>query len=128
MAVTDAQATEVPAWLREHYALVDAGRVDDYVADFADDVELRFASLPPVRGREAVRAALAGGHDRHAMRHEFVSVWQAGATTIAEFSVTYTYPHGESRTTPVVTILEGEPGAIASIRIFLDLTVHEGAA
>ena len=58
---------DVPSWVRDHYALVDAAELDRYVVDFAPDVELRFASRPPVHGREAVRNALAAGHAEQEM-------------------------------------------------------------
>jgi len=128
VAAAETRPIDVPTWLRTHYELVDAGLLEEYLDDFAENVELRFGALPPVRGKDAVRAALARGHDAHAMSHEFVNVWEAGTTTIVEFAVTYTYPGGASRTTPVVTILAGPPGAIGSMRIFLDRTVHEGEA
>src|SRR5579871_2280554 len=51
-------AADVPSWVRKHYELVDAAAVDEYVLDFDPDVELRFASEPPVQGRAAVRDAL----------------------------------------------------------------------
>ena len=73
--------------MREHYALVDAGDLDRYIRDFAPDIELRFASNPPVYGRDAVREALAGGHAEHEMAHTVVSCWEVGETTILEFDV-----------------------------------------
>jgi SnoaL-like domain len=109
---------EVPAWLRAHYAQVDADRIEDYLEDFDEGVELRFGAAAPVRGKAAVREALAAGHRAHGMRHEFRNVWEAGTTTIVEFSVTYTYPGGESATVPAVTILERTgSGLIAGLRI-----------
>ena len=112
--------TVVPDWLRRHYEAVDAARLDDYLADFADDAEIRFGAGPTVRGKADLRAALAAGHARHAMRHEFLNVWEDGATTIAEFAVTYDYPDGRVETVPALTVLERADGLVVSMRVYLD--------
>jgi ketosteroid isomerase-like protein len=112
--------TAVPDWLRRHYAAVDDARLDDYLADFADDAEIRFGAGPVVRGKADVRAALAAGHARHDMRHELLEVWESGTTTIAEFSVTYTYPDGRVETVPALTVLERPGGLVASMRVYVD--------
>jgi ketosteroid isomerase-like protein len=95
----------IPNWVRDHYALVDVGDVDRYIQDFAPDCELRFASNPPVRGRAAVRDALAAGHAEHDMAHTVVGCWTVGDTTILEFDVTYTYRDGHSHMVPSVAIV-----------------------
>jgi ketosteroid isomerase-like protein len=112
---------DVPPWVREHYALVDAGEVDRYVADFAEDVELRFASHPPVRGRAAVRDALAAGHAEHGMAHTVVGCWEVGDTTILEFDVLYDYRDGVRRLVPSVALIErGADGLARSVRIYVE--------
>jgi hypothetical protein len=112
---------EVPAWVREHYTLVDAAEVDRYVADFAPDVELRLASRPPVHGRAAARSALAAGHAAHEMAHTVVNCWAVDDTTILEFDVLYTYPDGHSHAAPSVALVRrNADGLIASLRIYLE--------
>lgn len=112
---------EVPAWVREHYALVDAGDLDRYIRDFAPDIELRFASHAPVYGRDAVREALAGGHAEHEMAHTVVNCWEVGETTILEFDVRYTYPDGHSHAVPSVALVRRDgDGLITSLRVYLD--------
>jgi ketosteroid isomerase-like protein len=111
---------DVPAWVREHYALVDAAELDRYVADFAADVELRFASRPPVHGREAVRNALAAGHTKHEMEHTVINCWEVGDTTILEFDVVYTFPDGHNQAAPSVALVRRDAdGLIASLRVYL---------
>jgi hypothetical protein len=112
---------QVPAWVREHYALVDAAQVDRYVEDFADDVELRFGSYPPVRGRAAVRDVLAAGHAEHAMAHTVVGCWESGADTILEFDVLYTYADGHSQLAPSVALIRRDVnGLTTSLRVYVD--------
>jgi ketosteroid isomerase-like protein len=115
------RAAVVPDWVREHYALVDAAEVDRYIDDFAPDVELRFASHPPVRGRDAARDALAAGHAEHDMAHTVVGCWTAGDTTILEFDVVYTYRDGHSHAVPSVAIVRRSAGGlIDSLRVYVD--------
>jgi ketosteroid isomerase-like protein len=112
---------DVPAWVREHYALVDAADVDRYVESFAPDVELRFGSHPPVRGRAAVRDALAAGHAEHAMAHTVIGCWESGADTILEFDVLYTYADGHSQLLPSVALIRRDSGGLTtSLRIYVE--------
>ena len=125
MPATDARTRPaldaVPQWARDHYALVDAAAVDAYIEDFDPEIELRFASSPPVRGRAAVRDALAAGHARHEMAHTFVGCWEDGDTTILEFDVVYTHPDGHTRGMPSVAILRrGASGLIDSLRVYME--------
>ena len=115
------QTVVVPEWVREHYALVDAAALDRYIDDFAPDVELRFASNPSVRGRDAARTALAAGHAEHDMAHTVVGCWSVGDTTILEFDVVYTYRDGHSHTVPSVAIARrNADGLIDSLRVYVD--------
>jgi ketosteroid isomerase-like protein len=112
---------DVPTWVREHYALVDAADVDRYVESFAPDVELRFGWHPPVHGRATVRDALAAGHAEHAMAHTVINCWEVGDTTILEFDVLYSYPDGQSDLVPSVALIrrDGE-GLTTSLRVYVD--------
>ena len=96
-----ATKVEVPEWLRTHYELVDAGALDEYMEDFADDAELRFGADPVVKGKEAIRARLAAGHAARRAQHDYHNVWEADGTTIVEFDARYTFPDGSTRTVDV---------------------------
>jgi len=113
--------TNVPDWAIEHYRQVDAGEVDAYTQDFDPDVELRFASRPPITGRGPVRDALARGHAEHRMEHTFVGCFESGDTTILEFDVVYGYPDGHSHLVPSVAILHrGPSGLLDSLRVYVE--------
>ena len=72
-------------------------------------------------GRDAARAALAGGHAEHEMAHTVVGCWSVGETTILEFDVVYTYPDGHSHTVPSVAIARrNADGLIDSLRVYVD--------
>ena len=95
--------------------------MDAYTQDFDPDVELRFASRPPVRGRQAVHDALAKGHADHAVAHTVVGCWEEGETTILEFDVVYTYPDGHSHLVPSAAILHRGPGGLLdSLRVYVE--------
>ena len=112
---------DVPAWVRAHYALVDAAEVDRYIEYFAPDAELRFGSHPPVRGRAAIRDALAAGHREHAMAHTVIGCWESGEDTILEFDVVYTYPDGRSQLVPSVALIRrNADGLTTSLRVYID--------
>jgi ketosteroid isomerase-like protein len=111
----------VPDWVRRHYLLVDAAELDRYIEDFAEDAELRFGSAPPVRGRAAIREALAAGHARHAMRHAYVNVWEQGDITIIEFEVQYTLPGDQIVTLPSLAIVRRtRDRLIDQLRVYID--------
>ncbi|MEN3281243.1 MAG: hypothetical protein V7607_2383 [Solirubrobacteraceae bacterium] len=133
MAPDAAAPQDVPDWVVDLYALVDAGEVDRYLDEYyADDAELRFASGPTVRGKTAIREALGHGHDAHDMRHTFRNVWQAGETTIVEFDVSYTFRDGNVLDTHSLAILERRGDRVRALRVYLDhgpvLAMIEAAA
>lgn len=114
-------ASDVPDWLVDLYALVDAAEVDRYLDEYyVEDAELRFASGPTIRGRAAIRDALGHGHDLHDMDHSFRNVWQSGDTTIVEFDVTYTFRDGSTLDTQSLAILERDGDRVRAMRVYLD--------
>lgn len=119
MSITEEQT--VPEWLRRHYELVDAADLDRYSQDFTDDVEIRFGSAEPVRGREAVCRQLAIGHQR-GMRHVFERVWISGPDVIVQFSVTYTLDGGREVTVPVVSLIHRRGNLTDRLLVFMDPT------
>ena len=115
------EQVSVPGWLREHYRLVDQGRLDDYCRDFTDDIEIRFGSNPPMRGLDSVRTALARGHER-GMHHVFERVWTAGSTVIVEFTVTYTLADANEITLPVVSVIERRGELVSRLHVYIDMS------
>ncbi len=116
----------VPQWLVELYALVDAAELDRYLREYyAPDAVLRFGAAPQVRGRDAIREALAHGHDRHAMAHTFVNVWTVQDTSVCEFAVRYTMrDDGRVVELPSLAILRRREsdGLIDDMRVYIDPT------
>lgn len=115
---TQARKREVPEWVREMYARVDAKQVDEYIGLFDPDAQLRFAAGPVVRGAETIRDTLKRADEGHEMQHRFLNCWELEDTTILEFEVDYRYADGRSVTFPAMTVLERSNGAITSMRVY----------
>lgn len=122
---------EILDWARELYEqVVDRKDADGFAAAFTTDAWLRFASSPPVVGRDAIRAAIAHFFTTfQALRHEPVASWVVDETLILEARVTYTRHDGRLVTIPAVTIfrlvhpgiaVRGEP-VVDQCRIYVDL-------
>jgi ketosteroid isomerase-like protein len=121
-------ASQVPDWLRTHYARVDANDFAFVLGRFSDDVEVRFGIRPTLRGRRAVGGMLADVHRPfEASLHRFTNVWQMGRTTLVEFDVTYTLRDGSTVSMETFTVLEREEGLITSMRVYIDEGPLRGA-
>lgn len=118
MTASTADAPVVPDWVRNMYAKVDSGAVDEYIGLFADTAVLQFGSSDPVLGREAIGARLKAADSGHALEHTCRNCWQADDTTILEFDVAYHYDNGTSSHFPAVTLLQRADGLITSMRVY----------
>jgi ketosteroid isomerase-like protein len=122
------ERVQVPDWLREHYARVDANDFASVLGGFSDRIEVRFGNRPPAAGREAVSQLLADVHRSfESSRHRFTNVWQQGNTTLIQFDVTYTLHDGWTVPMGTFTVLEREAGLITSMRVYIDETPLRGA-
>jgi ketosteroid isomerase-like protein len=111
----------VPDWVQAHYRDVDALDAEKVAAWFTDDGTVVFANYPPAVGRSAIEAAVGGFMSSiRGMRHEFVNVWEAGATAGFEARVTYTRKDGSTVVIPAATFLERRGDKITSCRIYVD--------
>ena len=111
----------VPDWVQAHYRDVDALDAEKVAAWFTDDGTVVFANHPPAVGRSAIEAAVGGFMSSiRGMRHEFVNVWEAGATAGFEARVTYTRKDGSTVVIPAATFLERSGDKITSCRIYVD--------
>jgi ketosteroid isomerase-like protein len=111
----------VPDWVEAHYRDVDALDAERVAAWFTDDGMVIFANHPPVVGRSAIKTALGGFMSSiRGMKHEFRNVWDVGAVTVFEASVTYTRKDGTAVVIPAATFLERRGDKIRSCRIYVD--------
>lgn len=121
MSGTTTAHVDAPAWLVDFYRAVDALDLEGTLAGFAPDASMRYGSMDPMEGREAVRGGLTWLYTYYrGIRHEFRHVWVSGDTVVLEATVTYGHPDGREVSVPVVSILEHRDGIVDDLRIFLD--------
>jgi len=97
-----------------------------------EDVEFQLGPTPPVRGRAAVRDAVAGFFTTIAgMDQRFVRGWEHPAGVTYEAEVTYRTADGTTLTLPYCNVWDLRDGLVARYRIYIDigaLAVVDGAS
>lgn len=120
MQTTQAWGPEDPVWGRL-FAAIDARDADAFAAFIAPDGEFRFANAPAVRGRAAVREAVAGFFGAiGGCRHRLLRTWTGPGTAACEGEVTYTRRDGSEFTVPFANVFLLSSDGIASYRIYID--------
>ena len=109
------------AWWGRLLGVIDARDADGFVAFLTPDAEFRFGNAPAVRGREAIRAAVAGFFSViGGCRHRLIGSWNGPGTAVCEGEVTYTRLDGSTVTIPFVNVFGLEGERVASYRIYID--------
>ena len=109
-------------WYETFYARVDAMDIAGIEALCTFDTALRFANLPEVRGRAAVREALGHAWEPLAgLSHEFVQVLESDDHAIVEAIVHYTLRDGRTVAIPSATAIDRRDGLVAAQRIHIDM-------
>jgi ketosteroid isomerase-like protein len=111
-------------FLTSYYELVDAMKVDDFMAYFTPDARMVFASNPAFDGHDAIRACLEGVLGSiDGIRHELSNVWELGPDTVFfECDVTYTRRDGRDVKVPGSAVCEMRDGVMKEQRIYVDVT------
>jgi len=111
------------AWWERLLAIIDGRDADGFVAALTADAEFRFGNVPPVQGREAIRAAVAGFFSAiAACQHRLLGTWNGPGTAVCEGQVTYTRQDGTKVTVPFANVFELRGDRIATYRIYIDNT------
>ena len=109
--------------VRRMFAAFDAKEVSTLSGLVTDDVKLRLGNTPMVQGKSAFVAAVNAFLGSVAgFRHEFLSLWRAGHTVIAEFDVHYTRLDGGKVTLPCCNVLNLRDGLVSEYRSYMDAT------
>ena len=109
-------------WWQRLCARIDAKDTAGFLDHLSEDCEFRFASAAPVRGREAVRAAVDGfWASIGGSRHEVAGCWGDADTAVCEGRCTYTRLDGSSVTLPFVDVLHFRDGKVARYGIYIDV-------
>ena len=97
----------------------DAGRFADFLAE---DALFRFGSAPPVRGRKAIREAVAGFFSSIAgCRHTVHKVWSGPENLVCEGEVSYRRLDGSEISLPFADTFEIRDNLISTYRIYIDI-------
>jgi ketosteroid isomerase-like protein len=109
---------------KELFTAIDTADVDTFMSWLTDDCTFVYGSREPVRGADAVRAAVDGFLASFAaVEHRVDSTWEAEGAAVTEGSVTYIGADGSSTTLPFCNVLHlAEDGRIRDYRIYVDPT------
>lgn len=108
-------------WLAGLFAAIDARDAARFADYLADDVVFRFGNAPPVHGRNAAEAAVAGFFDAvQALRHEISEAWATGDVVACHGEVTYTRHDGSALSVPFANILRMAGNQVREYLIFAD--------
>lgn len=109
--------------IRRMFAAFDAKEVSAVADLVTDDVTLRLGNTPMVQGKAAFVAAVNGFLGSVAgFRHEFLNLWRAGHTVVAEFDVHYTRLDGGKVTLPCCNVFHLRDGLVSEYRSYMDAT------
>jgi ketosteroid isomerase-like protein len=109
--------------VRRMFAAFDAKEVAALADLVTDDVTLRLGNAPMVQGKSTFVAEVAAFLGSVAgFRHEFLNLWRAGHTVIAEFDVHYTRLDGGMVTLPCCNVFKLRDGLVSEYRSYMDAT------
>lgn len=104
------------------FADIDAFDPDKFVAHLTPDVVFRFGNGAPVKGREAVRDAVAGFFSTiEGLTHHILDVYEVGDTAVAKIDVEYVLKDGRHVTVPNADILVYDGELVRDWQIYIDL-------
>ncbi len=104
------------------FADIDAFDPDKFVAHLSPDVVFRFGNGDPVKGREAVREAVAGFFSTiDGLTHHILDVYEVGDTAVAKIDVEYVLKDGRHVTVPNADILVYDGDLVKDWQIYIDL-------
>ena len=104
------------------FAAIDRKDTTAFVGFLTDDAVFRFGSAPPVRGREAISAAIDGFFGTiTGLSHTLATVVVDGSMQFIEGEVTYTRLDGTEITLPFADVFEYSGQRIRHYKIYMDI-------
>ena len=104
------------------FTAIDAKDSATFVSYLTEDAIFRFGSAPPVRGRDAIKAAVEGFFTTiAACSHDISNTLRQDDTMACEGVVTYTLHDGSEIALPFTNVFEYEGSLIAHYKIYIDI-------
>lgn len=111
----------MPARLESLFAAIDRGDPDAFAAFLCEDAVFRFGNAAPVRGRVAIRDAVAGFFAAiGGARHELAESWDTGDALVCHGTVHYTRRDGSTLAVPFANVMKKRGELIGEYLIFVD--------
>jgi ketosteroid isomerase-like protein len=109
------------AWIDELFAAIDAKDAERFASFIAPDGAFIFGNAPPVTGREAIRAAVAGffGSIR-GLSHRVLGMTAEGDRLWLRGVVTYQRHDGAAHSAPFCNYFELGDGGVRHYQIYVD--------
>lgn len=105
------------------FAAIDRKDSTAFVGFLTDDAVFRFGSAPPVRGRDAIMAAVDGFFGTiAALAHQISNTVTEGSTRFIEGEVTYTRHDGTQVTLPFTDVFDYDGDLIRHYKIYMDIS------
>ena len=104
------------------FRAIDAMDADAFASFLSQDAVFRFGNGAEVRGREAIREAVAGFFGTIAgLRHRLLGTWTHSDTVICRGEVAYTRKDGSEVILPFADVFGLRGGEILDYQIYMDL-------
>jgi len=119
----------VVAWVKALFAGLDSSGVPGLFPYLDEQVQFRFGSFPPERGRDRFAAAWEAMSPRvRALRHDVLETWAVDDRVICRGNVTYTLVDGGAVTVPFANFFRLRDGRIIEYLIYVDASAVLGSA
>jgi uncharacterized protein (TIGR02246 family) len=109
------------AWLEKLFAAIDAKDTAAFAEFLTEDAVFRFGNGSPVRGRDAVREAVAQFFAGvQALKHTVQESWAVPGAAVMHGQVTYTRHDGSRLTVPFANVLKLDGTRVREYLVFAD--------
>lgn len=105
------------------FSMVDAMKVDDFIAYFTDDVLFRFGNGPLAQDKETTKEIVIQFFASiKSLRHIIEEMWEVGDTVLIKADVEYTRHDGSQITIPFMNYMRSKHGLFCEYYVYIDVT------
>ena len=112
-----------PNWIRELFQTIDSKDSVGFVSFLADDASFVFANTEPVRGKEAIREAVANFLSSiKAIRHDILTTLEQPDTVMCHGTIVYTRHDTSQLRVPFANVFKMNGRLIRDYLIYVDIS------